>query len=137
MKANNKYLAHVLKVTQKGEERLDEVLTDSKGDVYAFRGTESPVLVAAAMARLSRRGDDMRITYLDEFADAAGGADDLIKRVVTAYGDDSVQQLVGVHVVVENASDRPIQVGSHYHFAETNAALVSRLARVAARLAGR
>jgi urease subunit beta len=25
--------------------------------------------------------------------------------------------------VVENAGDRPIQVGSHYHFAETNAAL--------------
>ncbi|MGH6645070.1 MAG: urease subunit beta [Bradyrhizobium sp.] len=26
-------------------------------------------------------------------------------------------------VVVENSADRPIQVGSHYHFAETNAAL--------------
>jgi len=28
-----------------------------------------------------------------------------------------------VSVVVENTGDRPIQVGSHYHFAETNAAL--------------
>ncbi len=27
-------------------------------------------------------------------------------------------------VVVENSADRPIQVGSHYHFFETNAALV-------------
>ena len=27
-------------------------------------------------------------------------------------------------LVVENSGDRPIQVGSHYHFAETNAALV-------------
>ena len=26
-------------------------------------------------------------------------------------------------LVVDNAGDRPIQVGSHYHFAETNAAL--------------
>ena len=26
-------------------------------------------------------------------------------------------------VVVENRGDRPIQVGSHYHFAETNSAL--------------
>jgi urease subunit beta len=26
-------------------------------------------------------------------------------------------------VVVENSGDRPVQVGSHYHFAETNAAL--------------
>jgi urease subunit beta len=33
-------------------------------------------------------------------------------------------------VVVENTGDRPIQVGSHYHFAETNAAL--RFDRVAA-----
>ena len=28
-----------------------------------------------------------------------------------------------ITVVVQNTSDRPIQVGSHYHFAETNAAL--------------
>ncbi len=26
-------------------------------------------------------------------------------------------------LVVKNTSDRPIQVGSHYHFAETNAGL--------------
>ena len=31
-------------------------------------------------------------------------------------------------VVVENAGDRPIQVGSHYHFAETNAGLLFDLA---------
>ncbi|MEO8156107.1 MAG: urease subunit beta, partial [Rhizobacter sp.] len=28
-----------------------------------------------------------------------------------------------VTMVIENSGDRPIQVGSHYHFAETNAAL--------------
>ena len=27
-------------------------------------------------------------------------------------------------LVIENTGDRPIQVGSHYHFAETNAGLV-------------
>ena len=32
---------------------------------------------------------------------------------------------------VENSGDRPIQIGSHYHFAETNAAL--RFDRAAAR----
>ena len=34
-------------------------------------------------------------------------------------------------LVVENTGDRPIQVGSHYHFAETNGAL--RFDREAAR----
>jgi len=31
--------------------------------------------------------------------------------------------LVRVELTVANSGDRPIQVGSHYHFAETNAAL--------------
>jgi urease subunit beta len=34
-------------------------------------------------------------------------------------------------LAVQNSGDRPIQVGSHYHFAETNAAL--RFDRAAAR----
>jgi len=34
-------------------------------------------------------------------------------------------------ILVENSADRPIQVGSHYHFAETNGAL--RFDRAAAR----
>src|SRR5512137_2419053 len=36
-----------------------------------------------------------------------------------------------ITLVVENTGERPIQVGSHYHFAETNAAL--KFDRVAAR----
>ena len=36
-----------------------------------------------------------------------------------------------VTLIVENAGDRPIQVGSHYHFAETNRGL--RFDRQAAR----
>ena len=36
-----------------------------------------------------------------------------------------------ISIVVENAGDRPIQVGSHYHFAEANAGL--RFDRAAAR----
>ena len=41
--------------------------------------------------------------------------------------DDGVHLLnpgrPAVTVLVKNASERPIQVGSHYHFAETNGAL--------------
>jgi urease subunit beta len=40
--------------------------------------------------------------------------------------DGDIELNVGrraVTVAVENTGDRPIQVGSHYHFAETNAAL--------------
>jgi thymidylate kinase/thymidylate synthase ThyX len=92
-------------ITKAGQKFLEESVTDTKGNVYGFGDKLSPVTIAAAMARLSRRGDDMRITILDEFAHAMGKDDQLLQRVITAYGDDSVQQLVGQHIVVENASN--------------------------------
>jgi dTMP kinase len=93
------------KITKAGKEYLDETVTNSEGNVYGFKDKLSSVTIAAAMARLSRRGDDMRITILDEFANKADKDSDLLKRIITAYGDDSVQQLGGVHMVVENASN--------------------------------
>ena len=51
------------------------------------------------------------------------------------FTDDSDHELNPgrrtVTMTVANSADRPIQVGSHYHFAETNAAL--RFDRAAAR----
>src|ERR1019366_5592514 len=93
------------KITPAGRQYLDGVVTNIDKDVYAFNDKLSPVTIAAAMARLSRRGDDMRITILDEFAEQLGKDEKLLQRVITAYGDDSVQQLAGIHFVVENASN--------------------------------
>lgn len=92
-------------ITEAGRKYLAETVTDLNGDVYGFTEKLSPVTISAAMARLSRRGDDMRITILDEFAGKMDKDSQLLKRVITAYGDDSVQQLTGIHMVVENASN--------------------------------
>ena len=92
-------------ITEKGQEFLRQTVTNSHTNVYGFTEKLSPTTIAAAMARLSRRGDDMRVTLLDEFAAAMGKDEKLLHRVITAYGDDSVQQLVGQHIVVENASN--------------------------------
>jgi len=52
--------------------------------------------------------------------------------VIVAEGDIELNAgLERTTVEVENTGDRPIQVGSHYHFAETNPAL--RFDREAAR----
>ena len=93
------------KITTAGRNYLSRVITNTDGNVYAFTSELSPTTIAAAMARLSRRGDDMRITILDEFANQLGKDEKLLQRVITAYGDDSVQQLAGQHLVVENASN--------------------------------
>ena len=92
-------------ITDTGRAYLQEAVTDIDGDVYTFTDKLSPVTIAAAMARLSRRSDDMRVTILDEFAGKVDKDAQLLQRVITAYGDDSVQQLGGLHVVVENASN--------------------------------
>lgn len=92
-------------VTEAGKAWLDKNVTNANGDVYATTSSLSGITAAAAMARLSRRGDDMRVTLLDEFAGKVEKDAKLLQRVITAYGDDSVQQLVGQHLVVENASN--------------------------------
>jgi urease subunit beta len=44
--------------------------------------------------------------------------------IITAAGDIELNAgLVPVTLAVANSGDRPIQVGSHYHFFETNPAL--------------
>ena len=52
--------------------------------------------------------------------------------IITADGDITLNEgQPRTAIDVANTGDRPIQVGSHYHFAETNAAL--RFDRAAAR----
>lgn len=92
-------------ITKEGEKYLEKAVTNTDKDVYVFTDEISSSTVAAAMARLSRRGDDMRVTILDEFTEREGKDEDLLRRVITAYGDDSVQQLTGTHFVIENASN--------------------------------
>ena len=91
-------------INEEGIKEISKYVTSATGNVYAFNDQLSAVTIAAAMARLSRRGDDMRVTILDEFMGEAGKDASLLKRVTTAYGDDSVQQLTGQHLVVEGAS---------------------------------
>src|SRR5580765_806434 len=70
----------------------------------------------ALFARYSRSAKSLRRLFLDEFytevqtapVEAAVGlerADKLYQRVFNEYGDDSVAQLGGVHLAVEDASN--------------------------------
>lgn len=52
--------------------------------------------------------------------------------IITADGDIELNAgLTAISLTITNTGDRPIQVGSHYHFAEANPAL--RFDRAAAR----
>lgn len=108
--ANNEPWTHKndngsMSITDAGKKELAKYVTNTESAVYGFTDQMSPISIAAAMARLSRRGDDMRVTLLDEFIGKVDKDEQLLHRVITAYGDDSVQQLGGQYIVVENASN--------------------------------
>ncbi len=67
------------------------------------------------------------VTLHDPIGPGASGPDDaaLIPGEVVADGDPIVLNLGRgtLALTVENTGDRPVQVGSHYHFAEANPAL--------------
>lgn len=45
--------------------------------------------------------------------------------IITVPGEIELNAgLEGITLLVSNTGDRPVQVGSHYHFAETNLALL-------------
>lgn len=98
-------------ITSAGRQWLESAVTNVNGGIYLTKNKLESITASAAMARLSRRGDDLRVTVLDEFAQGIDsdmndrGDEALLRRVITAYGDDSVQQLVGQHIVVEGASN--------------------------------
>jgi thymidylate synthase ThyX len=100
-------------LTEDGRDRISNFVTDPCGPIYAFKETLPAAISAAAMARLSRSSDDLRVLLLKEFSPlpevqpspAAGREIGLLRRVITEYGDDSVQQLCSLSVVVESASN--------------------------------
>ena len=96
----------------------------SNVDEPAFALTNLPDVVKGALfARYSRSPKSLRRLFLDEFyqggliappsaveqlgveAMGVGRAEELYERMLVEYGDDSVAQLVGVHVAVEDASN--------------------------------
>ena len=88
-------------------------------DRPVFVLTNLPEVVKGALfARYSRSAKSVRRLFLDEFLDAAGGADaaagegpgskraeSLYRRVFDQYGDDSVAQLGGAHLACEGVSN--------------------------------
>ena len=86
--------------------KLEPYVTDTEGDVFAVKGLDG--IVGAVYARYSRAATGFRETLLKEFVEEgqinAEKAQDLIERVLIAFGDDSVGELEGAHVSFENIS---------------------------------
>jgi thymidylate synthase ThyX len=96
--------------------RLAPYFTNTDRSVFALVNLPETVK-GALFARYSRSPKSLRRLFLDEFHEEVGGhapepvavglarAERLYQRVFNEYGDDSVAQLGGVHLAVEDASN--------------------------------
>jgi thymidylate synthase ThyX len=104
--------------TEAEEEVLRRYVTNVDGPVFALVNLPE-VVKGALFARYSRSDKSLRRLLLDEFVDdlgpggdqagtpatGAGRADALYRKVFVDYGDESVAQLVHVHVACEQVSN--------------------------------
>src|SRR5207253_2509089 len=102
--------------TREEQAALAPYFTNLDGPVFAL--VDLPEVVKGALfARYSRSPKSLRRLFLDEFATGEAAdhaptsaavsterAEQLYERVFFEYGDDSVAQLGGVHLAVEQAS---------------------------------
>ncbi len=99
-----------------------------RADLPVYRGAGRPLLRDPRYAP-HIHGDDGLGGHAASYpasrdASPRGAVEQLVERVMAAPGEITFN--VGAERVtlsVANTGDRPIQVGSHYHFAETNPAL--------------
>lgn len=92
-----------LTVTTEGRKLLEDMVTDTTGPVYAFKDKLNATAIAAAIARASKRPEDMRTAILDTLTKSKD-LDDAAREAIALYADESIKQLVGLHLVVEQAS---------------------------------
>jgi thymidylate synthase ThyX len=92
--------------TEQEKELLSNYVTSTDKDVFALKNL--PGIAGAVYARYSRAKTGFRETLLKEFIEEGvishEHAEELIERILVAYGDDSVGELEGAHVSFENIS---------------------------------
>jgi urease subunit gamma/beta len=93
-----------------------------------------PIALEQVDLSMALYGSFLPIPSAQSFARPAGTAPVLPGEVFVAPGTLTLNEgREAIELVVKSVGDRPIQVGSHYPFAETNAALVFDRARAAGR----
>jgi dTMP kinase len=90
----------IYNVTAAGRRFLESVVTNTEDDIYSFTDKLSPLLIASAMSKRTKRADDLRLLLLEDYA---GGAEHE-HREVKQQSDTLSKRLTGRYVVVENAS---------------------------------
>ena len=91
------------RVTRAGREFLEKVVTDTSGDIYAFKDKFNATMIAAAINRSSHRTESLRTVILDAFAKSYEN-NDRVRQALLGEINPSMKKLVGLHAVAEQQS---------------------------------
>ncbi len=88
--------------------KLANYVTNVGGDTFVIHGLP-PELTGGTMARYSRASTGLQLTLVREFLDEEGNPSavrgtEVMDRVLNAFGDESVGELEGVHLGIENVT---------------------------------
>jgi len=88
--------------------KLGKYFSNVGGNTFAISNLPSE-LTGGSLARYSRAPTSMQLTIVNEFLDDNGEpsqtkGSEIMDRVLNAYGDDSVGELEGAHIGIENIS---------------------------------
>jgi len=89
-------------------EKIKKYFSNIGGNCFVIQNLP-PELTGGALARYSRASTSMQLTIVNEFLDENGEpcqekGSELMNRVLNAFGDDSIGELEGTHVGIENIS---------------------------------
>ena len=94
------------KFTQEELEILKQYVTDPESNVFAVKGLAG--IIGPVYARYSRAKGSFLETFLKEFIKEGQldpvKAKEVIERILIAFGDDSVGELEGAHLSLEQIS---------------------------------
>lgn len=100
------------KFTEQELEILKKYITNPQSDIFALKNLHG--IAGAAFARYSRAKGGFREILLKEFLKEGildpSHAEELIARILVAFGDDSVGELEGAHMSLENISNLATKV---------------------------
>ncbi len=90
------------------KKKLQKYFSNVGENIFVIQNLPSE-LTGASLARYSRTTTGMQLTIINEFLDEDGEpsaekGSELMDRVLNAYGDESVGELEGVHVGIEDVS---------------------------------
>ena len=98
----------IKEVPEKIKQKLKKYFTNVGGNCFGIQNLPSE-LTGGALARYSRSPTGMQLTIINEFLDENGDpcqekGSELMDRVLNAFGDESVGELEGAHIGIENIS---------------------------------